>query len=119
MPRLDHVNIHTRDAAVMIDFLKTLLGAEEGYRPPFGMPGHWLYLEGHPAIHLNVVERQDDFPQGMLNHAAFAFFDRDDAINRATATGYRLEHDEIPGAGIGQIFVYGPEGIRVELQYRQ
>ncbi len=73
MPRLDHVNIHTRDAARMIDFFKTLLGVQEGERPPFDTPGHWLYLEGHPAIHLTVVEREADFPQGMLNHAAFAF----------------------------------------------
>lgn len=119
MPSLDHVNIHTRDAAAMISFLKALLDAQEGFRPPFDVPGHWLYLDGHPAIHLNVVERDDDFPQGMLNHAAFAFFDREDALHRIKATGFPYEQDQIPGSGIGQLFVYGPEGIRIELQYRQ
>ncbi|MDE1156169.1 MAG: hypothetical protein PW735_10625 [Acidobacteriaceae bacterium] len=61
MPRLDHVNIHTRDAPAMLGFLKTMLGAEEGFRPPFDVPGHWLYLDGHPAIHLNIVEREKTF----------------------------------------------------------
>jgi catechol 2,3-dioxygenase-like lactoylglutathione lyase family enzyme len=118
MPCLDHVNIHTRDAAAMIGFLKTVLGAEEGFRPPFAIPGHWLYLDG-PAIHLNTVEREENFPAGMLNHVAFAFYDKDNALERVKATGLRFDEDSIPGAGIGQIFVYGPEGIRIELQYRQ
>jgi catechol 2,3-dioxygenase-like lactoylglutathione lyase family enzyme len=119
MPSLDHVNIHTRTAAAMIGFLKTVLNVEEGFRPPFDVPGHWLYLDGHPAIHLNVVEREGDFPQGMLNHVAFAFFDRDEVLEKIRTAGFSFEQDEIPGSGIGQIFVYGPEGIRIELQYHQ
>lgn len=118
MPHLDHVNIHTRDGTAMIGFLKTVLGVEEGFRPPFEVPGHWLYLDGHPAIHLNIVERDADFPTGMLNHVAFSSYDKEQAIERIRATGFRFEEDAIPGSDIGQIFVYGPEGIRIELQYR-
>jgi catechol 2,3-dioxygenase-like lactoylglutathione lyase family enzyme len=119
MPYLDHVNIETRDAVAMIEFLKAVLGVEEGARPPFDVPGHWLYLDGHPAIHLNIVDRDADFPAGMVNHVAFAFFDFDDAIERIKASGSRFEQAHIPGAGIGQIYVYGPEGIKIELQYRE
>lgn len=119
MPSLDHVNIHTRDAPAMLGFLKTMLGAEEGFRPPFDVPGHWLYLDGHPAIHLNIVEREQDFPAGMLNHVAFAFYDRAEILEKVKTTGFRYEEDIIPGTDIGQIFIYGPEGIRIELQYRR
>ncbi len=119
MPRLDHVNIHTRDAEAMIAFLGKVLGAEEGYRPPFPDPGRWLYLDGHPFIHLSMVTREGDFPPGMFNHVAFGFYDRDAAIERIETTGYRFEHDAIPGTDIGQIFVYGPEGLKIELQYRR
>lgn len=119
MPRLDHVNIHVREAGPMLEFLEKVLGATEGFRPPFPFPGHWLYLDGHPAIHLNVVPRDSDFPAGMLNHVAFAFYDRDTVSKDIEASGYRFEHDAIPATDIGQIFVYGPEGIRIELQYRR
>jgi catechol 2,3-dioxygenase-like lactoylglutathione lyase family enzyme len=118
MPRLDHVNIHTRDVAAMIDFLEKVLGAKEGLRPPFPFPGHWLYLDGHPAIHLNAVDRDEDFPVGMINHVAFGFYDRDTIIEKIAGSGYPFEHDAIPGTDIGQIFVFGPEGVKVELQYR-
>ena len=68
MPSLDHVNIHTRDAAATISFLKAVLNAEEGFRPPFDVPGHWLYIDGHPAIHLNVVERDLLAEDGVIRH---------------------------------------------------
>ncbi len=119
MPRLDHVNILTRDAPPMIDFFRKVLGVEEGYRPPFPFPGHWLYLDGHPVIHLNMVDRTDDFPAGMFNHVAFSFYDRDLALKAVEASGYRFEVDAIPDTDIGQIFVYGPEGVKIELQYRR
>ncbi|AYC99948.1 VOC family protein [Neorhizobium sp. NCHU2750] len=118
MPRLDHVNIEARDAAPMVCFLKAVLGAEEGPRPPFPFPGHWLYLDGHPAIHINTVERDEDFPAGLFNHVAFGPYDRDEALERVKSTGFRFRQGQIPGTTIGQIFVHGPEGILIELQYR-
>jgi len=119
MPRLDHVNIHARDTRAMVTFLETLLDAKEGFRPPFKNPGHWLYLDGQPAIHIDVPGRTDDFPQGLVNHVAFGVYDKTEALARAEKTGRPILHAEIPGAGIGQLFVTGPEGVRIEVQYRQ
>ena len=80
MPRLDHINLHTRNAVRMRQFLESVLGVREGYRPPFPNPGHWLYFDGedHAAIHLDVIEAEADFPPGIVNHTAFAFFDQQD-----------------------------------------
>lgn len=119
MPRLDHINIQARDMAAMVAFLETLLGAKEGFRPPFRNPGHWLYLDGQPVIHIDLPARDSDFPQGLVNHIAFGVYGRDEAMARAERTGCPIHHAEIPGSGIGQLFVTGPEGIRVEVQYRQ
>jgi catechol 2,3-dioxygenase-like lactoylglutathione lyase family enzyme len=118
MPRLDHVNIETRDAGPMIAFLETVLGASEGPRPPFRRPGHWLYLDGQPVIHLNVVQRDGNCPAGIINHAAFGPYDFHQAVEKIRATGYAYELKNIPETDIGQIFVDGPEGLRIELQYR-
>lgn len=119
MPILDHINIHVVDGPRMVKFLETVLEAEEGFRPPFDFPGHWVYVGGQPAIHLTVVERPADYPQGMINHIAFGVYDYDAAKARIESTGYPYKLSGIPETGIGQFFVTGPEGIRVEVQYRR
>jgi catechol 2,3-dioxygenase-like lactoylglutathione lyase family enzyme len=119
MPRLDHINLHVRDTRTMVTFLETLLDAKEGFRPPFKRPGHWVYLDDHPAIHIDIPERTDDFPAGMVHHVAFGIYEKADVLARAEKAGYPFHHAEIPGTGIGQVFVTGPEGILVEVQYRQ
>ncbi|MBB3132528.1 catechol 2,3-dioxygenase-like lactoylglutathione lyase family enzyme [Rhizobium pisi] len=117
MPRLDHVTIETRDAPGMIRFLEALLGVKEGYRPPFASRGHWLYLDERPVIHLSLTSRSTDFPPGIVNHFAFSLYEFEPALERIKASGYRYEYYDIPDTDLGQIFVYGPEGVKIELQY--
>jgi catechol 2,3-dioxygenase-like lactoylglutathione lyase family enzyme len=76
------------------------------------------YFEGqdYAAIHLDVVEAHS--PVGIINHAAFAFFDLDRTAAAVDAAGYPFKKAEIPGAGIVQFFVTGPEGVRIEIQCR-
>lgn len=119
MPRLDHVNIHVVDGPRMVRFLEQVLEAREGFRPPFDFPGHWVYLDEQPVIHLTVVERTADFPQGMINHVAFGVYGFEPARARVEASGYPWQLAGIPGTPIGQIFVTGPEGLLVEIQYRR
>lgn len=116
MPRLDHVNILARDGAAMVAFFTAVLDAREGFRPAFGFPGHWLYLDGIPAIHVNYRDAPDPGPS-FVDHIAFGVFDLDPLEARLKASGYRYERGNgIPG-GVGQFFVYGPEGVKIELQY--
>jgi catechol 2,3-dioxygenase-like lactoylglutathione lyase family enzyme len=116
MLRIDHVNIHARDPAAMVRFLETVLGAKEGFRPPFKHPGHWVYLEGAPAIHIDHARPEEDLEGGVLDHVAFGIFDYEPLLERVKASGCRYELAGIPG-GVGQVFVFGPEGIKIELQY--
>lgn len=119
MPRLDHINIHVVDGPRMVQFLEQVLDASEGTRPPFDFPGHWVYVDGEPAIHLTVVERQGDYPPGIVNHVAFGVYDFDEARARIESSGYPYRLTGIPGTGIGQFFVEGPEGLLLEIQYRR
>jgi len=119
MPKLDHINIHVVDGPRMVRFLEAVLDAREGTRPPFDFPGHWVYVGDEPAIHLTVVERAADFPPGIVNHVAFGVYDFEEAKARIESTGYPYRLTGIPGTGIGQFFVEGPEGILVEVQYRR
>lgn len=119
MPTLDHVNIHVVDGPRMVRFLEQVLDAKEGDRPPFRFPGHWVYVDGEPAIHLTVVERSGDYPEGMINHVAFGVYDYTATLARIEAAGYPYTLAGIPETGIGQFFVTGPEGLRLEVQYRR
>jgi catechol 2,3-dioxygenase-like lactoylglutathione lyase family enzyme len=119
MFKLDHVNIHVADGPRMVAFLEAVLEAREGFRPPFDFPGHWVYVDGAPAIHLTVVERDSDYPPGMVNHIAFGVYDFETAKARIEATGYPYRITGIPDSEIGQFFVTGPEGLLVEVQFRR
>jgi catechol 2,3-dioxygenase-like lactoylglutathione lyase family enzyme len=52
--KLDHVTIRTRDLQATRSFFLTLFDLEEGERPLAirRIPGHWLYSEGHPLVHI-------------------------------------------------------------------
>lgn len=117
MPHLDHVNITVADGPRMVRFLELVLDAKEGARPPFDFPGHWIYLGDRPVIHLGVAKREADFPEGMVNHIAFGVYAFEAAKARVEASGYPWHLAGIPGTPIGQIFVTGPEGLVVEIQY--
>ncbi len=52
---LDHVTLRTRDLAKTRDFLIQVLDLEERPRPKVIqrlLPGHWLYADDQPLIHL-------------------------------------------------------------------
>ena len=53
--RLDHVTIVASDCAPLRRFFVEIAGMDDGARPAFGVGGHWLYLDGQPALHL--IER--------------------------------------------------------------
>jgi catechol 2,3-dioxygenase-like lactoylglutathione lyase family enzyme len=51
---LDHVTIRTRDLQAARSFFLTVFDLEEGERPLAirRIPGHWLYSEGRPLVHI-------------------------------------------------------------------
>jgi glyoxylase I family protein len=53
--KLDHVTIRTRDLQATRNFFLSVFDLREGERPlaiQRRIPGHWLYSEGHPLIHI-------------------------------------------------------------------
>jgi glyoxylase I family protein len=53
--KLDHVTIRTRDLQTTRSFFLSVFDLREGERPlaiQRRIPGHWLYSEGHPLVHI-------------------------------------------------------------------
>lgn len=115
--RFDHVNLRPRDMERMRDFLVAVLGLTVGERPPFAFPGYWLCDgDGRPVVHLQPAADGPAAGEPLVNHIAFGPFDYDAALARLRAAGLTFRLSRIPATPIRQIFVDGPEGLRVELQ---
>ena len=56
---LDHCSIRTVKLKESRDFFVHALGMDEGERPDFPFPGHWLYVDGHAVVHLVGVDPDD------------------------------------------------------------
>ena len=116
--RLDHVNILTNDVDACRRFYVDALGFEEGYRPPFNLPGVWLYLDGAPVIH--VVEVTEPLPRhsGNIDHIAFCAHDFDRFTAMLDAKGIAYEDRAVPGIEVHQLFCFDPHGIKIEFNFK-
>ena len=114
---LDHVNILTPNVEQCRKFYVDALGFEEGFRPDFGFPGLWLYLEGAPVLHF--IETDDSLPDnsGTIDHIAFRAHNFDKFTARLAKNGIKFEDREIPGMDLHQLFCFDPHGIKVEFNF--
>ena len=117
--RMDHFTILTTDTAKTVAFYRDTLGFEPGARPAFGIPGAWLYNEGHAVLH--VVEHPS-IPDaaGVLDHMAFWGTDLAAYLAKFKARGLTYDLGRLPEghlAGLWQLFFFDPNGARVEIDF--
>ena len=123
---LEHALVLTDDVEATRAFYCDVLGFETGERPEMPFPGHWLYLEGVPCLHIAdraAYEAQLDRmglrrAHGAVDHLAFAAADHDALVARLDAAGVPSVSNDVPAAGIRQLFLEDPNGVRIELNVR-
>jgi catechol 2,3-dioxygenase-like lactoylglutathione lyase family enzyme len=103
-----------------------VLGFELGERPPLPFPGYWLYLDGVACLH--VAERAAYEAQldrmglaranGPVDHVAFDAGDLEAVLARLDAAGVRSVSNDVPTAGMRQLFLDDPNGVRIEVNVR-
>ncbi|MBF0279663.1 MAG: VOC family protein [SAR324 cluster bacterium] len=129
---LHHCSIRTVKLHMTRDFYVDVLGMEDGERPPFDFPGHWLYLGDHPVVHLIGIDPDDDEGlveylgnqnveslegSGAVDHIAFNITESDEVRQRIEQHGVSYQEREVPGMGLLQFFLKDPNGISIELNY--
>jgi len=132
---LDHCSIRTTQLPETRDFYVDILGLVDGARPDFDFPGHWLYLDEKPVVHLIGIdpdspEGLEDYLGGTVDPAALesagsnafdhvAFRATDPAILRQHLddNGYAYRERMVPDLELFQIFVEDPNGVTVEINY--
>lgn len=120
--RLEHVLVLTDDLDASKSFYCEALGLEVGERPPLEFPGYWLYVDGVPCLHLAERAAYEAHAATLglavgpaVDHLAFGGADFEHAAERLKAAGVEAIANEVPQAGLRQLFVTDPNGVRIEL----
>ena len=118
--KLDHYNVSTRKLKETVQFYETVLGFENGARPPFNFPGAWLYSGSHPVLHINDIaqtDREQRPDSGVIDHVAFG--SRGFEATRKHLAGKGIEHrvNQVPGSTRWQIFLRDPNNVEIELNF--
>jgi catechol 2,3-dioxygenase-like lactoylglutathione lyase family enzyme len=127
---IQHLLVLSDDIEATRDFYRDVLGLREGERPPLEFPGFWLYLGGEPCLHiadrgayaahastlgLDVAVAAGD--GGPIDHVAFAAENYEETAARLQRVGIEAVENKVPAAGLRQLFVEDPNGLRVEMNF--
>jgi catechol 2,3-dioxygenase-like lactoylglutathione lyase family enzyme len=127
---LEHVTIRCAQLQRTRDFYVDLMGLSEGERPAFPFRGHWLYLGGIPVVHLveasdsagawgrEIVIPKAENGTGSFDHVAFRGDDFAAMRERLQKAGMTFRERVVPGGALSQLFVPDPEGVLVEINFR-
>ena len=124
---LDHVNIITADLEGTARFYVDVLGLERRDAPPPLRPDNaqWMYDHASRAmVHINTLDCPRTYerevrsgPTGALHHVALNCTGREEFLARLDAHGLRYQLNEVPAAGLRQIFVLDPNEVLLELNF--
>ena len=117
---LDHYNVSTRKLKETVQFYETVLGLNNGARPPFNFPGAWLYSAGQPVLHLNDIsgtDRQQCADSGVIDHVAFGSRGFEATRRHLTAKGVPYRVNQVPNSTRWQIFLRDPNNVELELNF--
>jgi catechol 2,3-dioxygenase-like lactoylglutathione lyase family enzyme len=113
---MNHFTVLTKDLDATRDFY-AIFGLKEGYRPPLGFPGIWLYVGAQPVLHVVAGRPLPEPPAGVLDHMAFSASDLPAIGAMLKAKGIKYDLRKQPDSGVWQLFCFDPSGARVELDF--
>ncbi len=102
LTKIEHYLVLTDDIDATRDFYIEALGMQAGFRPPLGFPGHWVYIGDTPVIHI-----------------AFAAQDYDEVLARLQRLGVAVRINDNPGNIVRQLFLFDPNGVKIEINFRK
>ena len=123
--QLEHFTVRCTDLDVTRDFYTGMLGLTVGPRPDFPFKGYWLYCGGAPVVHL--VDRAESESRhgarnaadtGALDHVAFRGVDIEAMRATLRTANIAFRETGVPGGRLRQIFLPDPDGVLVELNFR-
>jgi catechol 2,3-dioxygenase-like lactoylglutathione lyase family enzyme len=114
---MNHFTVLTDDLERTKAFYVEHLGLIEGERPPLGIPGAWLYAGGAAVLHVIAGRAMPVERRGVLDHMAFTARDLLAISERLRQAKIPFDLRRQPVSGTWQLFVFDPNGARVELDF--
>jgi catechol 2,3-dioxygenase-like lactoylglutathione lyase family enzyme len=128
LTKMEHYLVLTHDLDGTRDFYCRVLGFRDGFRPPLGFPGYWLYLGDVPCIHIaewrtyTAHSGKLDIPvsteapgTGAVDHIAFNATDYDELLARLAKNGVAAQRNITHANGLRQLFLNDPNGVKIEI----
>jgi catechol 2,3-dioxygenase-like lactoylglutathione lyase family enzyme len=131
LTKMEHYLVLTDDIDATRDFYCEALGMQAGSRPPLAFPGHWVYLGDTPCIHIAEWRTYTAHQQkkgaevstraegtGPVDHIAFSARDYDEVVARLERHGVHARANAQPGGTLRQLFLFDPNGVKIEINFR-
>ena len=132
LTKLEHYLVLCDNIDATRDFYVEVLGMQVGFRPPLGFPGHWVYIGDIPVIHIaewptytahskakgKHVSTQAE-GTGPVDHIAFGAQDYDGVLERIRKHGVPVRENNNPGNIVRQLFLFDPNGVKIEINFRK
>jgi catechol 2,3-dioxygenase-like lactoylglutathione lyase family enzyme len=129
---LEHYTIRSADMEATRDFYCKAIGLRVGKRPPLAFPGYWLYCGETPVVHLvpladpKAIRGMVKVPAvngekpggGAVDHVAFRAENAPAMRRRLQSNSIPFEERVQPGSGLVQMFLDDPNGVTVEINFR-
>ena len=114
---MEHFTVLAEDLEATRQFYGDILGLEEGYRPPLGFPGAWLYVGGRAVLHVIAGRALPVERAGVLDHMAFAAKDLPGTLAKLKQRGVKYDLRRQNDTRVWQLFFHDPSGAKVELDF--
>ena len=114
---MNHFTVLTDDVPRTVHFYCDLLGLADGARPDLGFPGAWLYAGDAAILHVVGGKSREQLKPGVIDHMAFSAKGLSDMLARLITLNVEHTCRRQNGTGIWQVFMFDPNGARVELDF--
>jgi catechol 2,3-dioxygenase-like lactoylglutathione lyase family enzyme len=129
--KIEHFLVLSHDIDRTRDFYCDVLGMREGFRPKLDFAGYWLYVGDTASIHIGdwasyaVWTKAVGIPistqaagTGPVDHIAFNASGFDEMRARLKSHGIEPSENHLDEIGLRQLFIYDPNGVPIELNFR-
>lgn len=132
LSHIEHFLVATDDIDKTCEWYCRVLGMKEGPHPDFGFPVKWLYLGDRDIVHIGPSAKRAGENQkqylgrtsqdtgagtGALDHIAFRATGLKPMMSHLQSLGVAFNERRANGQALYQLFLYDPNGIKIELNY--
>ena len=129
---IEHFLVASDDIDATRDWYARVLGMKSGPHPDFGFPVHWMYVDDIDIVHIGPSAKQageiqkkylgrtsqkSDEGTGALDHIAFRATGLKQMLQHLRSEGIAFSQRRANGQALFQLFLYDPNGIKIELNY--